>query len=130
MRARFQVKFHRQMTYVVCTLSVHHLQTHVICTSSACHPHIRNHIRNHSDIKNYYLWDRKHNWDPRGPWGQPGMMCRQYILSRTTSGTTLTSIISIFETENTIGVHKDCWKSCVYLQMMCGWCAYLDMMCG
>ena len=54
-------------------------------------------------------------------------MCRQYVLSRatsgTTSGTTVTSITSIFGTGNTIGVHKDCWKWCVHLDMMCKWCA-------
>ena len=50
-------------------------------------------------------------------------MCRQYVLSRarsgTTSGTTVTSITSIFGTGNTIGVHEDCANDvCI-----CRWCA-------
>ena len=44
-------------------------------------------------------------------------MCRQYVLSRATSGTTVTSITSIFGTGNTIGVHEDCTND-VYI---CRW---------
>ena len=50
--------------------------------------HIKNHIKNHNDINNWYLWDRKHNWGPQGQQGLLGMMCRQYVLSRATSGAT------------------------------------------
>ena len=50
-------------------------------------------------------------------------MCRQYVLSRatsgTTSGTTVTSITSIFGTGNTIGAHEDCAND-VHI---CRWCA-------
>ena len=59
--------------------------------------------------------------------------CADNILSRTTSGitwgTTMTSITSIFGKENTIGVHKNCWKRGVHLQMMCRWHVHLETMC-
>ena len=60
-------------------------------------------------------------------------MCRQYVLSRarsgTTSGTTVTSVTSIFGTGNTIGVHEDCANAvCIYRwcaddMCVCRWCA-------
>ena len=73
----------------------------------------RGHIRNHSDIKNFYVWDSKHNSGQQGPWGLLMMMCRPYVLSRATSGTTsrttVTSITTtqIFVTRNTIEVNSD-----------------------
>ena len=51
---------------------------------------------------------------PQAQWGLFRMMSRQYVLSRATSGitsgTTVTSITSIFGIGNTIGIHEDCWK--------------------
>ena len=46
-------------------------------------------------------------------------MRRQYVLSRSTSGTTVTSITSIFGTGNTTGVHEDCANDV----SICRWCA-------
>ena len=139
-RVRFGARFHLCHRHIILTLSVSCVDDiqmsssagmHVICTSSAgmhiihrCHLHLPElsnfiHISGTTSgttvTSKISIFGTGNTIGIHGDHGTSlGMMCRQYILSRTTSettsGTTVTSIINIFETENTTGVHKDCWK--------------------
>ena len=135
MRVRFGARFHLRMMYVVHTLSTH--CPHVICTTCRWHPHVictlsaiicryPHHLQTSSALAwvgqfhailhlvscTYHL--QAHTSSTYHP--------HVIHISGTTSGTTVTSITSIFETGNTIAVHKNCWKWCVHLQMTCRWC--------